>query len=71
MPQLFGPDQSARVGRGRRHQVPREAASEEGVRRLPGPEHHRGADPERRDGRLVQPGSVCFNSSVTVTVLGV
>ena len=70
VPQLLRPDQSACVGRGRWHQVPCEAASEEGVWWLPGPEHHRGPDPQRRDGRLVQPGSVslCFNTSITVHI---
>jgi len=68
VPQLVGPHQAARLGRGRRHQVPSEAASEERVGRLPGPEHHRGPDPERGDGRLVQPGYVCGWLCVCVCV---
>lgn len=59
MPQRHRPHQGARVGRGRRHQVEGEAAFQTRIRRLPGPDHHRGPHAQRRDGRLVQSWYVC------------
>ncbi len=56
MPQLLGPDQGARLGRGQRPQVEAPAEVDARERRLPRPDDHRGADAVRRDGRLVQPG---------------
>lgn len=68
MPQLVRSYKSPRVGRRRRHKVSSEAEAEEGVGRFPGPEHHRGPDAERRDGRVVQPRCV-FKHSFTQRAL--
>ena len=56
MSQFVGPNQSSRLGRGQRPQVKIASKIYARVRRLPRPDHHRGSNPFRRDGRLVQPG---------------
>lgn len=63
VPQLIRSDQAAGLGRGRWHQVASEAASEEGVGRLPGTEHHWGPNAQWRDGRVVYPGYVVTQNS--------
>lgn len=56
MPQFLRPDQGSSLGRGQRPEVEAAAEADPGVGRFPRPDHHRGADALRRDGRLVQPG---------------
>ena len=63
MSQRHRSHQGASVGRGRRHQITGEAALQTRVGWLPGPDHHRGSHPQRRDGRLVQPGYVTCSMS--------
>lgn len=54
MSQRHGPHQGACVGRGRWHQIASEAAFQTRIRRLPGPDHHRGPHTQRGNGCLVQ-----------------
>lgn len=44
------------MGRRQRSEVEAEAKVDEGERRFPWADHHRGPDTQRRDGRLVQSG---------------
>ena len=55
VPQLLGPHQGPRLGRGQRPQVEAAAEADAGERRLPRADDHRGADPVRGDGRVVPP----------------
>lgn len=56
MSQFLGPDKSTSVGRGQRFEIEAETETDEGERWLPGPDDHRGANTQRRDGCLVQSG---------------
>ena len=56
MSQLERPDQSESLGRGQRPESSTPTEADKGVRRLPGSDHHRGADPLRGDGRVVPSG---------------
>ena len=55
VPQLVRSNKSESVGRGQRSEVEAAAEVDEGERRLPRADDHRGAYAERRDGRVVQP----------------
>ena len=55
MSQLERPDQSESLGRGQRPEGSTQAEADQGVRRLPGADHHRGANPLGGDGRVVPP----------------
>lgn len=56
MSQFIRPDQGSGVGRGQRFEIEAKAETDERERRLPRANYHRGADSQRRDGRLVQSG---------------
>lgn len=60
MSQRHGPHQGARVGRGRWHQITSEAAFQTWIRRLLGPDNHRGPHAQRGNGCLVQSRYVPF-----------
>ena len=56
MSQLQRPDQGPGMGRGQRPQGEAAPEADQGERRLPRADDHRGADPVWRDGRLVSHG---------------
>ena len=56
MSQLFGPHQGASLGRRQRPESSAPPEADQGERRLPRADHHRGAHSVRGDGRVVPPG---------------